>query len=621
VDRAPHPRLLPPPLRVSASGRRWRALIGAAATVLALGSVSLAIPVAGATTTPVAISGTVRSAVPVEVGVLTPQGAIYLSSPVTTGPYAISIPSSAASTLTNATLQILTVAGAYAGPVVLWRTPETRTVVDDSLGLGPVRAGSHVKLGRIVPENGGTWFLDSGVHKSVVGTVAVRAAQRNGRPYGAGNFGLLRGGIADTTVRPATAKRSSRGRSGGLEVPLTPPHVVAGIPDDPGANPGGGVYAVSCPTTTDPAVTASSRGTPAGTLPGQELDCSGVPNVFNVDVNGNGVLNASDPAAVSEAASAFAFATTTAATPATSLSYYSPDGPDPAELANALNLTSSAPEPSSLVLTISVAASALASSDPSGAGLSVEAICGTLTWCSQATVSSSGTPWSATTPSFALAPGSTAGVFTTTLSFPSGTNPVPLIAAGQFVLLQVTTVSGTTIEVPVEVQPTIAINPVVLGATYSSSGVGPLTADSDGDIVSALPNGAVTLKIERPERVPALGVKTTSGVEDVSGLDYDVTVAPESGGGPVACPADAYANIQRATPGSHGGTPVLVDNTTRDFDPASGTNPGPIIFTVNLSTCVGASWTSGTTYSVGIVATYPTNEAGSSTFTFSLVAG
>jgi hypothetical protein len=145
----------------------------------------------------------------------------------------------------------------------------------------------------------------------------------------------------------------------------------------------------------------------------------------------------------------------------------------------------------------------------------------------------------------------------------------------------------------------------------------------------------VTLKIERPERLPLPGETPSSGLMDTSGLNYWVSInQPGAVGGLSAnCPPAAYSNVSDATIASQPdefGTYPLVDNTTQDFDPAEADNPGPITFTVNLSECEtngtqqgggsGYAWTPGQTYRVTVSAEGVSASAGRTTDWFQIVA-
>jgi hypothetical protein len=361
-----------------------------------------------------------------------------------------------------------------------------------------------------------------------------------------------------------------------------------------------------------------------GTTPGQELDCSGVPNMFNVDVNGNGVLNDVDPSAPSLAASTINVGATVQDAQQNAVSYYAPGGLTPAGLATFVDprVEPNLPNYYPATFGFSTGPGALFPGDDSGSDITMSVDCGTLTWCTNAGAVfdsdfQAPVPWAQTSPPYALTidPQLKKPIFDAIAEPPLGTNVLQDITPGQLIALNATqSSSGATAETMMEVGPYFASTPYIAGAKFT--GLGMMTADSAGNAVGASPSGTVTLEIERPERLPLPSETTSSGLMDTSGLNYWVSILPPGAAGGLSanCPPAAYSNISGATVSSQPdefGTYPLIDNTTQDFDPAEANNPGPIEFTVNLSTCEtngtqgggsGYAWTPGQAYKVSVSA-------------------
>ena len=294
------------------------AVVGLSTPLVALGATA---PSAGAATGAVTISGKLAGVtVSSRVLVLSLGGRAWESAPLTRGAFRISIPSAARNALTNATVQVLSAKGAYMGPVVLakgleianpaCKTHKSTCPTDDYLGFSAIKKAANVSIGTLQARNvtKGTpaWFLASKVNSKYIGTYVVRARNKTGEPYGAGSDGFLKRGIPDAKVGP-------KGRISAHVDVLAASVSAQWIPfpgegevsaDDSssaGADPNRGSYSEACPSSTDPAVDATGQSQP-GSAAGQGLDCSGVPNALNLDVNGNGTLNTVDPSAASSAA-------------------------------------------------------------------------------------------------------------------------------------------------------------------------------------------------------------------------------------------------------------------------------------------------------------------------------
>jgi hypothetical protein len=535
--------------------------------------------------------------------------------------------------LHDATVQVISASGSYVGPVVLAKITEKSgkgksacgkarqpACVDDVIGLGT--PSGNISLGRLVGKNlrrsTPTWYLASKASRTD-SRDTIRAAARDGRPYGAGNLGLVPGGIPTKAVSKAAAKAISF-----RMLPRGPSSTTDTASD-------------SCPTTS---------GGATGTAPGQELDCSGVPNVLNVDVNGNGVLNNVDPSAASIAASTITIGATIGDSQSQAVSYYAPAGLTPASLATFLDPQPVGPgnfHTNPADFSVGVQPDQLFPGDSTGSDVTMSVDCGTLAWCTNATAFNNTVadpqPWAQTSPPYALAADFFGGAFGAILTPPVGTNVPDEIVPGQLIALNGTqTGSGATAQTMMEVGPYFASTPYIEGSTLGgpdSGGPGFMTADSTGNLVSASSTGTLTLKVERPERLPLPGETSSSGLMDTSGLNYWVSInKPGAISGLSAnCPPAAYSNISGATIASQPdnfGTHPLVDNTTQDFDPAEANNPGPIEFTVNLSDCEtngtqqgggsGYAWTPGQSYAVAVSAEGEDGSAGRTSDGFSIVA-
>lgn len=588
-----------------------------------------------ATARVVTITGVVKAPERVSVAALTLKGVIYPSPAVRSGHFTITVPAAAAGGLKNATLQVLSASGKYLGPVVLRKAREAanKHVVDDFLGLAKPRPGARIKLGTLTAEDHTTWFLARGAPAKAISAFVVRAANAHGRPYGAGTLGLVpHGGIPVVKLKHA---RIANARI-----------ATAGSTSASGADPAAGVDAVSCPSASDPAIAAPESGAQAGTLPGQQLDCSGVPNLFNVDVNGNDVLNSVDTAPASEAASEADFVGGTHGSWWEAASWYAPEGITTQAVSNflvpSISFTPSSPKISALVPDIRVTANQFFPGDESGTGDTVTANCEGLEWCTSALLAEQSNiaismPWSETNPPYSL-PTEPGGSFGDQLELT--VNPNGAYVPGQTILLTGTNASGQTAEIPAMVQPFLPLLPYVRGLTFSG-GPNPssvLVTDSAGNQVSASPTGTITLEVERPERLPLSGETSTSGVMDVAGLAYFVTIASPQSSASTACPQSAYSAVSGATGAWNYPSPPSggwSDDTLQDFDPAAAGNPGPIEFTVDLSACVTGkpfatnpkgnpevlAWRPGEKYHISVNAAAYVGPAMMTTDNFMVVAG
>jgi len=636
----------------------FTALIGSCFAPLALTSASEA-----ATSKSITISGSISGISGGQVLVLSAQGVVW-TGVIQGRSFRVRVPSKDRAQLRDATVQVVATSGSYIGPVVLKRMAEKKNpacgrstkpaCIDDVVGLG--RVTRNLSLGRLVAKDfqGAipTWFLASKA-PNIDRRDAVRAATRSGRPYGAGNLGLVPGGIPAVSVSSVNVKVTPSVKSsndvmsataqpttvlvssplGGKWLPLpsdarTPANssgldhanVVSHGPAPGGdANPASGTISESCPTTTDPlANSVATKGTMAGSAPGQELDCSGVPNFLNVDVNGNDVLNIADKTPASIAASVITIGATILTAQQNAVSYYA--GMTPTSLANFL-IPELFPHQNPATFDLSATANQLFPGD-TGSDVAMRVDCGSLAWCTNASLFNQLTAkpaglWSQASPPYSLAldPVITKPTFEALLLPTYGTNIPIAITPGQVLTLNGTqTSSGTTAQTKMEIGPYFASTPYIAGATLGgpgSAGPGYLVTDSAGNALSASHTGTVTLKIQRPERLPLPGESPLSGVMDMSALNYWVSISNSSPPGPTAsCPTAAYTNVSGATIASQPnqyGTYPLVDNTSRDFDPAAANNPGPIQLAVNLNACeanggTGYSWVPGEHYQVAVSA-------------------
>ncbi|MCU1492140.1 MAG: hypothetical protein JWM85_3545 [Acidimicrobiaceae bacterium] len=617
-----------------------------------------------ATTHPITISGSIVGIPGGRVLLLSAQG-VGWTGVIRGTSFKVSVPAKYRAKLVDATLQVVSASGRYVGPVVLKKMGEKKNpacgksnspvCIDDVIGLG--KAAGNVSLGRLVGENVvravPTWFLASR-SSSIDVRDAVRAAAHNGRPYGAGNLGLVPHGIPTVSVRKgkvevagAVSGHIVSAASYAIALPPSPlggdwlpsplndrdlangsaldrAHAVSfGAGPVTASSPASGAMSESCPTTTDPLDSAVvTSGSSAGTAPGQELDCSGVPNVFNADVNGNGVLNVADPTASSIAASAITIGAKVHSGESTAISYYAPGGISPSSMAAFLDPVTPAIA-DNMIFNFAAWAGQLFPGDTTGSDVTMTVDCGTVSWCANATLfddkgGAVGSPWSLASPPYAFAPNtSTAkgGGFGADVLAPLGTNVPSDVVPGQLIAVKgVQQGSGLTAESMMEVGPYFASTPYVQGATFTGPPPAPpglMLADSAGDNETSVGSGTLTLKVQRPERLPLPGEATSSGVMDTSGLNYDVSITADttitSSTATANCPAATFSNISGATIQTLGNFVgfALVDNTAQDFDPAEANNPGPIQFTLNPSACAtsgGMSWVPGQEYSVSITA-------------------
>jgi hypothetical protein len=179
--------------------------------------------------------------------VLVTNGTTYFATPSASGKVSVKVP---AKNLANATVQMVDPTGKYLGPVVL-NVKKTGSKYKAITGLKAKSSGS-VSLGKIAMKTG---YAISAV-KSAGGNAGV-TSDKNGKTKGAGNGGRVKsGGFAPVAVASVVHK----------------------------------LAAARCPdgTTRDTAV--------SGVDPGRDLDCDGVPNVLDVDDNGNGSLDIMDQA-------------------------------------------------------------------------------------------------------------------------------------------------------------------------------------------------------------------------------------------------------------------------------------------------------------------------------------
>ena len=151
----------------------------------------------------------------------------------------------------------------------------------------------------------------------------------------------------------------------------------------------------------------------------------------------------------------------------------------------------------------------------------------------------------------------------------------------------------------------------VAASGYASGNLGmdpstPITVGADG---------AITLKWWRPQRTAIAGEASPSGWIDIGGLVYtaDAPNSPRSatgvpiGVGPGNCPIAAYANpVSNGVPFANAGTDGVLDPAADT--PADPTVPAAHLlqFTINAKTCFGdATWnllTSGATFDLDIQA-------------------
>jgi hypothetical protein len=632
------------------------ALAGLSTPLVALSATA---PSAGAATGAVTISGKLAGVtVSSRVLVLSLRGQAWESAPLSGGAFRISIPSADRSALTNATIQVLSAKGAYMGPVVLakglekanpaCKTHKRTCPTDDYLGFSAIKKAAKVSIGTLRAKNvtKGTpaWFLASKVSSKYIGTYIVRARDKTGEPYGAGTDGFLKRGIPDAKV--AAKGGPIKAHFDGLATSVSAQWIsfpgegdlFAQDSSSTGADPNSGSYSEACPSTTDPAVDAtgsSSSSTSAGqsaqgpgqsepgSEPGQGLDCSGVPNALNLDVNGNGTLNTVDPSAASSAATSIT----------TWAQLQSPANEAVNWHANN-SLTTSGIDTwleglptQSFGVTAVVPQSSLFPSDPSGTDVTATVDCGTLVWCSGAQVGwagANGGLWSTSTPPYLLKPypGGCAGgasgpscsvTLGAGISPVSGTDIIGSVTPGQILTVNATQTSGSSASTELQVAPYFLTTPYVANATYAlpTGSVTPvMTADSSGTNPGS--TGALNLSIYRPERLALPSETSTTGMMDQTGLHYSVKISQaingnSPGGSGGICPSTSFSNVTSGTPTSSSLGGEVTDSATSDFDPAGSANPVPVGFSVNLAACTAAlgsgySFSSGNTYYVSVIA-------------------
>jgi hypothetical protein len=364
-----------------------------------------------------------------------------------------------------------------------------------------------------------------------------------------------------------------------------------------GAYPSIGTYSEACPSTADPAIEAISRNS-AGTDPGQELDCSGVPNVLNVDVSGNGALNVADSSPVTGATSTLTISSRLDASPMpntalgvpqpppgeiwanNSPSYYAPT------LASRFNSEAAAHATIAewfihdfLSLGVVVPQHDLFPSDTSN-DVQASVDCSGINWCENAewiTWFQSGgappAPWSKTTPPYALQDSCDFSSNPSSCPGPNGLNPflvhlLPIVdhtgntdylnqlQPGQVLTVNAQSASAGSASVPLELAPYFVTTPYIANTSFVFNEEVPaqspaphapiLATDSAGVAPNA--SGVITLSVDRPERLALPGESSTTGLMDQSGLLYAVAVTQLSslrtshvGLHATACPASAYA--------------------------------------------------------------------------------
>ena len=221
---------------------RW-----AAVALVVLGLVGVAVPggQAGAAST-VTVKGSAPGAA--RVLLLTSKGRAYSATAAGNG--AFSIKGVPATNVGNATLQFVDASGRYLGPAVLKVVKKGKNFTS-IIGLKAMKKGT-LNVGRLVAQKG--WYKAK--KATAAGKSGVRAADKTGRPKGAGTAGR---------VKLSTRKLSAMSTVSAFATTTCPD----GSPKDPAVN---------------------------GAEPGKDLDCDGLPNVIDVDDNGNGSLDIVDQA-------------------------------------------------------------------------------------------------------------------------------------------------------------------------------------------------------------------------------------------------------------------------------------------------------------------------------------
>ena len=615
------------------------AVVGLSSPLVALGATA---PSAGAATGAVTISGKLAGVtVSSRVLVLSLGGRAWESAPLSRGAFRISIPSAARNALTNATVQVLSAKGAYMGPVVLakgleianpaCKTHKSTCPTDDYLGFSAIKKAANVSIGTLQARNvtKGTpaWFLASKVNSKYIGTYVVRARNKTGEPYGAGSDGFLKRGIPDAKVGPKgriSAHVDALAASVSAQwIPFPGEgEVSADDSSSAGADPNRGSYSEACPSSTDPAVNATGQSQP-GSAAGQGLDCSGVPNALNLDVNGNGTLNTVDPSAASSAATAITTWAQLQSPANAAINWHA----DNSLTTSGIDTWLEGLPTQSFGVTAVVPQTALFPNDPSGTDVTATVDCGTLVWCSGADVGWAGTDgglWSTSTPPYLLKPypsgcpvGVTGPMCSATLgagiSPVSGTDIIGSVTPGQILTVHATQTAGSSASTELQVAPYFVTTPYAANATYSlpDGSVTPvMTADSSGTDPGS--TGTLNLSIYRPERLALPSETSATGIMDQTGLHYSVKISQpisdnSPGGSSGVCPASSLSNVTSATATSSSLGGEVTDSATSDFDPAGSANPAPVGFSVNLADCTtalgsGYSFSSGNTYYVSVIA-------------------
>ncbi len=618
------------------------AVIGLSTPFVAIGATA---PSAGAATGAVTISGALSGVtVSSRVVVLSLRGQAWESAPLSRGGFRISIPSADRSALKNATVQVLSAKGGYIGPVVLakgleianpaCKTHKSTCPTDDDLGFSAIKKAARVSIGTLRAKNvtKGTpaWFLASKVNPKYIGTYIVRAKNKTGEPYGAGTDGFLKRGIPDARVSARGGRIKANVDSLATSVSAQwvsfpgDGEVSAQDATSTGADPNSGSYSEACPSTTDPAVTTTSSSSEPGSEPGQGLDCSGVPNALNLDVNGNGTLNTVDPSAASSAATSITTWAQLQSPADEAINWHA----DNSLTTSGIDTWLEGLPTQSFGVTAVVPQSALFPSDPSGTDITATVDCGTLLWCSGAQVGWAGTDgglWSTSTPPYLLKPypsncppGVSGPGCATTLgagiSPVTGTDIIGSVTPGQILTVNATQASGPSASTELQVAPYFVTTPYVANATYTPTPGSPtpvMTADSSGTNPGS--TGALNLSIDRPERLALPSETSTTGIMDQTGLHYSVKISQAiignspGGGSAGICPSSSISNVTSGTATSSPLGGEVTDSATSDFDPAGSANPAPIGFSVDLAACTAAlgsgySFTSGNTYYVSVIA-------------------
>ena len=235
--------------------------------VLAAASL-LALPTAAGAASTVSISGTIKpAAAGLQVMALPTSGSAVTARVGSNGSFRLKV---AAKKVNGLSLQLITGRGGYAGPVLLYASG-----TKGSTRLGKV-VGKTIALGKITVLNGYAKLVRLLPAKSVLlkGTGVVKLAQ--GAPIGAAKLGyVITGGRQATSPDKqcgpgeiADGQGGCKTRSGGRRT----------------VRAGAGVPGGACTATS---VDSASGG---------DCDSDGIPNVVDVDDNGNGTLDSVDAA-------------------------------------------------------------------------------------------------------------------------------------------------------------------------------------------------------------------------------------------------------------------------------------------------------------------------------------